>query len=147
ADMGGSGLLLCNLTLNSVPAADAARRFIAPAMCDIADDNRGRIDQDASERWQRIVQAAVHLLQSEDEDGSQRANDLGSERRRAADANLVGVQRQDNEHNCGRRKQREQPWRINAAKVAVPKYHRSGKQYQQQVTRRRYRVGPYAAIL
>ena len=79
------------MTLNLFRRPTAARRFIAPAVCDIADDNRGRIDQDASERWQRIVQAAVQLLQSEDEDGSQRANDLGGEWGRAADAKLVSV--------------------------------------------------------
>src|SRR6516162_3033885 len=92
-------------------------------------------------------QAAVELLHSEDEDGSQRANDLGGERRRATDAKLVSIKRQDNEHSGRRRKQRKLPRCIDAAKVAVPKYHRSGKQYQQQITRRRYRVGPYAAIL
>src|SRR6516164_2280291 len=139
--------MLCNLTLNSVSSEGAAPRFIGPTVRDIADDNRGRIDQDASERWQRIVQPAVQLLHSEDEDGSQRANDLGGERRRAADAELVSIKRQDNEHSGRRRKQRELPRRIDAAEVVVPKYHRSGKQYQQQIARRRYRVGPYAAIL
>src|SRR6516225_4874385 len=145
--MSGSGLLLRNLTLNSVSPDGAVPRFIGPAVRDIADDNRGRIDQDASERWQRIVQAAVELLHSEDEDGSKRANDLGGERRRAADTELVSIKRQDNEHSGRRRKQRELPRRIDATKVAVPKYHLSDKQYQKQITRRRYRVGPYAAIL
>jgi len=56
--MSGSGLLLRNLTLNSVSPDGAVPRFIGPTVRDIADDNRGRIDQNASERWQRIVQAA-----------------------------------------------------------------------------------------
>lgn len=64
--------------------------------------------------------SGVELLEGEDEDRSQCANDLSGERRRAADSKLVGVKRQDNEHGGRRRKHGELPRCIDTAHAAAP---------------------------